>query len=357
MNKKILTIIVSLILLAVIMPAITLAALTDVQKQSIINLLVSFGADASAIANVQISLNGGTPPISSTAFCYTFNSSLGYTNSNTNDVLNLHMVLQKEGISYAPDDIWAYSIGTNNAVIQLQKKYGISPQTGYFGLKTRTKINKVYGCPVVTCAPNWQCNDWSLCLNGQQSRTCNDSNNCWINTNKPKEVQNCTQKSGVKIQANSSDGPVNIFVTTGSGATPNSAGLTLTQSINLQWTGVNVSSCVASDSMSPKIFSGYLPNSGFKTVTLSGDIKNSSSSGGKITDTFKITCVSTDSGTSVSDSVVVNLFYTVSGNCYPSWSCTQWTNCAGSHHTRTCTDWNGCGSSVNKPIETESCVN
>jgi len=357
MNSKILKIIIGLMLLAVTIPTIASAALTDYQKQSIINLLISFGADPTAISNVQISLNGGTPATTSGAFCYTFNNSLGYINSGANEVINLHTVLSKEGISYSPDDVWTYSLGTANAVTQLQKKYGISPQTGYFGLQTRTKINKVYACPVITCTPDWDCNDWSLCLNGQQNRTCADSNNCYINTSKPKEIQSCKQTSGVKLQANGSDGPVNIFLTLGSGAYPISTGLNLSTSIYLQWQGSEVSSCVASDSLTPKVFSGYKSNTGSQTVTLSGDIKSATSSSNKITDTFKITCVSTDTGASVSDSVVVNLFYTVSGNCYPSWSCTSWTNCASGRHTRTCTDWNGCGSIVGKPIETESCTN
>lgn len=43
------------------------------------------------------------------------------------------------------------------------------------------------------CSPNWQCGTWTICsLTGTQTRTCNDSNNCGNNTNKPAETQNCT---------------------------------------------------------------------------------------------------------------------------------------------------------------------
>ena len=41
------------------------------------------------------------------------------------------------------------------------------------------------------CTPNWQCGSWSSCLNGQQTRTCTDSNNCGIITGKPTESQTC----------------------------------------------------------------------------------------------------------------------------------------------------------------------
>ena len=288
--------------------------------------------------------------------CHTFINNFGVANSGSTDVSDLHIFLQREGISYYPDGDSIYSTGTSQAVIQFQSRYGISPQTGFVGTKTKAKLNQIYGCPVkLNCKPNWTCSDWGFCVDGLQYKTCTDSNSCGVDTNEPKLSQTCTEKPDVRIKANGSDGPVNIFLTLGNGASVTSTGISLTQNINLQWSGVGVSSCTASDSLNPTIFSGYKIPSDSLTATLVGNIQNNSNSNNKVSDTFKINCVSS-TGSTVSDSVTVNLFYTVSGTCTPGWQCTSWTTCAGSRHTRTCTDWNGCGSLVGKPIESESCA-
>ncbi len=45
---------------------------------------------------------------------------------------------------------------------------------------------------VSVCKPNWQCSSWSSCTpSGTQTRTCTDSDNCGITTNKPIESQSC----------------------------------------------------------------------------------------------------------------------------------------------------------------------
>jgi len=46
---------------------------------------------------------------------------------------------------------------------------------------------------VNVCNPNWQCSSWSACSSlGKQTRTCSDSNNCGVLTNKPAISQSCT---------------------------------------------------------------------------------------------------------------------------------------------------------------------
>jgi hypothetical protein len=113
---------------------------------------------------------------------------------------------------------------------------------------------------------------------------------------------------------------------------------------------------VASDSLSSSttIFSGQKnPSAGSQTVTLTGNISGTSSTD-KVTDTFKLTCITT-TGSQVNNTVTVNLFYTVNGSCTPNWQCSSWGVCNGSQHTRTCVDYNGCGSLTGKPAESESC--
>jgi hypothetical protein len=240
------------------------------------------------------------------------------------------------------------------SIINLLASFGVDSAT-----INNVRISLNGGTPninVPTCQPNWQIGAWNLCANGSQTRPVTDNNNCGTQINQPATVQSCVQKPGVVIQANNLDGPVNLFLTLGSGASVSSSGITLTKDINLQWSGLNVASCVASDSLAPAVFSGYKPYLGSQTVTFSGTIKNVSASNNKISDTFRINCIETATGRSVSDSVTVNLFYNVNSNCYTNWQCTEWTNCTSSRQTRTCTDWNGCGSLEGKPLETQSCT-
>lgn len=88
------------------------------------------------------------------AWCYTFNNDLGFAQSGTNDIIQLHLALMfnltapssSTDVSYAPDDINTYYKGTVQAVSSFQKKYGVEPESGYVGIKTRTKLNQLYGC-------------------------------------------------------------------------------------------------------------------------------------------------------------------------------------------------------------------
>ncbi len=294
-------------------------------------------------------------------WCYNFNNDIGYGSLNQNDVDELHQVFQRLGISYSPDYYNVYSYGTSQAVMQFQSKYGINPQTGYVGVETRARLNQLYGCPtnptaVQSCTPSWQIGSWGACVNNQQTRTVTDSKNCWTPTSMPSSVQACVTPASVDINVNGNNGPVNIFLALGGGATVNNSGFTLSENVNLNWNGTNVSSCVASDSMNPTIFSGYVPTSGSQSVNLTGNISGAANVNSKVSDTFKVTCLSTTNASQVSDDVVVNLFYKVNGNCVPSWQCSGWTMCSGSKQTQTCTDYNGCGSLVGEPALSQSCA-
>ena len=41
------------------------------------------------------------------------------------------------------------------------------------------------------CTSDWQCDEWTACVAGTQTRTCTDSNNCGTLTGKPAESQSC----------------------------------------------------------------------------------------------------------------------------------------------------------------------
>jgi len=42
--------------------------------------------------------------------------------------------------------------------------------------------------------------------------------------------------------------------------------------------------------------------------------------------------------------------------CTENWSCTDWSACINNQQSRTCIDSNACGTTVNKPVETETCI-
>ena len=42
--------------------------------------------------------------------------------------------------------------------------------------------------------------------------------------------------------------------------------------------------------------------------------------------------------------------------CVENWQCTSWTTCTNNQQTRTCTDINNCGTTINKPLEIQSCI-
>lgn len=338
--------------------------MTDAERQALIAQIQGQIAQLQAQISAQQTSSTTTP---TTTWCHTFNTNLGYVNSGTDEVGNLHTVLQKQGIPYTPDSVNVYSTATMQAVKEFQLRKGISPQSGYVGPTTRAKLNQLYGCSsgtgttgqttggATSCTPNWQTGSWSICTNNQQTRTVTDSNNCGVATNKPAISQVCTNKP-IYIKANDSDGPVNIFLTLGNGASVSSAGINLSKSIELKWTGIDVSSCQASDSLNPQVFSGFKPSSGSQTVTMSGTIQANSTYSNKVSDTFRINCVVTETGANVNDSITVNLFYTVNAVCNPNWQCASWGDCTGSRQTRSCVDSNGCGSITGKPTESQSCV-
>jgi len=208
----------------------------------------------------------------------------------------------------------------------------------------------------VTCT-SFTYTSWSpnVCpQSGIQTRTISSSKPTDCINGNPVLSQSCTPKPSIDIEAGNSDGPVSTFLTLGNGVTANQTlgGVDLNQTINLTWSGFEVSSCVASDSKTPTIFSGVVASSGFNSLILSGNIQTAS---GQVSDTFKITCRSTIDSSTVSDSVTVNLYYTATTNCTPNWQIGVWGACQNKMQSRTVYDSNGCFSTTNKPVTTQVC--
>lgn len=133
-------------------------------------------------------------------WCHDFNTNLGFAQSGTSEIASLHVALQLEEISYNPDGINTYGWGTEGAVRRFQTNYSIYPYSGWTGPLTRNKLNQLYGCtavapvptPSATCTPNWYVGAWSACVNGYQTRTVADYNNCGIIIGAPATSQSCS---------------------------------------------------------------------------------------------------------------------------------------------------------------------
>jgi len=56
------------------------------------------------------------------------------------------------------------------------------------------KIECKYGCKngnCLKCEEKWKCSEWSPCINGKQTRSCIDLNNCGTEKNKPATEKDC----------------------------------------------------------------------------------------------------------------------------------------------------------------------
>jgi uncharacterized repeat protein (TIGR01451 family) len=174
-----------------------------------------------------------------------------------------------------------------------------------------------------TCTPNWQCTEWSECIDDVQTRTCTDLNNCGTEEGKPAESQACGEE-----------------------CTPN-------------WQCDEWSECI--DDVQTR------------TCT---DVNSCGSEEGKPAESqaCEIVCTPNWQCGAWSDCIDesqtrscwdVNDCGTISGRpaleqvcglpCSPAWQCDEWSECIDDVQTRTCTDLNYCGTDEGKPAESKAC--
>lgn len=124
------------------------SGLSNAQIQSILDVLASFNADASVIAQVTASLKGVTTGSVTSAAVHVFKdnlttgSTLGSEVKALQQFLNAHgYTVSTTGAGSAGNETTKFGAATKAALIKYQKAKGITPASGYFGPKTRASVN------------------------------------------------------------------------------------------------------------------------------------------------------------------------------------------------------------------------
>ncbi len=142
-------------------PTITFVAPTpqdgNVSKQDDIQANVSASDDV-GISNITIYLYNGT------------NFLVGSKSTASSPLLFFDFVNLDDGIYYL------------NATV--------NDTTGHL-VSTGTRKITINATIISSCTENWNCTSYSVCSNGNQSRTCTDSKNCGTNSTKPSLIQAC----------------------------------------------------------------------------------------------------------------------------------------------------------------------
>jgi hypothetical protein len=123
------------------------SGLSATQVQAILDVLASFNADASVIANVRASLGGTTTGSVTSAAVRVFKAnlttgSLGSEVKALQEYLNAHgYTVAVSGAGSLGNETTRFGAATRAALVKYQKAKGITPASGYFGPLTRAAIN------------------------------------------------------------------------------------------------------------------------------------------------------------------------------------------------------------------------
>ncbi len=341
MLKKIfLTIFVSLVICVSLFSFV--GAMTESEKQTLINQIVAQIAILQEELNRKLAEQGTSVTNSSTStqWCHTFNVSMKYGDSGV-EVSALQKALQLQGLLSANSNEIPggfFGASTLTAVISFQEKYrseiltptGLTKGTGSVASYTRAKLNKLYGCNVITnnpiasltpsnqiCNPNWQCTSWGLCsMSGYQTRTCVDYNQCNSSYFRKTESQLCSTISTVYPNNNSS-----TSLSSGSSSSSSSSSFGSVIGCSSDWVCGNWGIC----------------SNGQQTrECLDYAVCNSSN--------YRRTESQYCSGTTARQSCVTDI------------ECTEWSSCINGQQTQSCLDFNQCNFTLNNETEyTRSC--
>ncbi len=119
--------------------------------------------------------------------------------SKDTDVFNPTAVLKKEN--------WQCSEwGLCDNINQTRTCTDLNNCGGTYGIPILTQ-----NCTISVCTEDWTCADWGACIGGQKRRACADHNNCGTNEDKPELTQNCSLYNDAQV------GGENIIIKNDSG--------------------------------------------------------------------------------------------------------------------------------------------
>jgi hypothetical protein len=182
------------------------------------------------------------------------------------------------------------------------------------------------------CTPNWQCTNWSACVNGKQTRTCTDLNNCGTTAYQPVTTQTC--QTSVQPALNVRSAPASLKV-----------GETGTWQIGINYPANTMDKlsfyAVWGDETTPLPVPVYVGPNNTSGADDAAKFYHSYSKAGAYNPIFTAVNPSNQSGFAAAPLNVTN--------CVPSIACTSWSDwsvCTNGYQTQTCltqVDQNNCG--------------
>jgi hypothetical protein len=351
---------VAILLISVFCVSGTALALTEQETQTIIAQLQAQIDSLLQQINQLIAQQQSTTSQQTTTpqnWCYTFNTNLGFVNSGTSDVGQLHTALTKQGISFSPDTGNTYSNGTATAVSVFQERYafeilspnGLNKGTGFFGDSTRVKLNQLYGCEAKTYDTVDTDNQAIVCA--QDARQCADGS--WVSRVPPScnfapcpTTQTCTANNWIfnlsPETCPSSGQQTKIWTKIG----------TCTGGISKPAYEV-VSCSYQSNACTSFNYSNWsaCSSSGIQTRTVTSSYPSGCTGGNPVTSQA---CTYTETEANQTNTSKISTL------CIPNWECTAWTDCHDGKQYRSCWDKNVCRTTNNLPTErectTKACV-
>ncbi len=222
------------------------------------------------------------------------------------------------------------------------------PENNEIDLQQTTKLNITIS-ESGECMENWDCTDWSECINGTQTRTCIDLSDCGTTNNKPIETQTCLECNfGERRDCTTTESCPGLQVCvqgywSDCEDVPDDNCPVLSCS-----EGEITESCYCGDNVYD---SGYCCRNEHRETTCPTDCPQ-----GQITEECYCGTETYTTGYCCTEQHQSN---ECQEECIEDWSCPDWTTieCINATQTRTCIDLNDCGTTEFKPAETQSCGN
>jgi len=244
------------------------------------------------------------------------------------------------------------------------------------------------------CTENWSCWGWNACVNGQQTRTCTDSNHCGTVANRPAATKACdiacnaTNNAaiayGITYQCNEPGfGTCRAGGSTASCCSASAGGDCMvvypkrimvqgpydkkTLTVGESWdiaAGFTLTAQTIDAKASPRQVWLILSQNGDKKddkVISQGQYyvyEERSYQGMSDYNVFGTYVDSIFAG-ATSDMVQLKKTYVnslvLNGGCIETWTCDSWSSCVNNYQSRVCYDVNSCSTTVNKPLTSKPC--